>query len=207
MKMEKKRMNISIKLYDIEKKMNKLKTIFILLIFINTGCNNNKVKLYPNGNIEIEIHNDTCYWYYPNGEIEEKFVYINNKREGISYSFFPNGDTAIIQSYKNNLLDGRFISFYENGNRRVTSTYVKDKEEGVGYYFHENGNIASITNVKMGTRIDSQYRYDESGRLQSKFYVDNEGKITETTFFDSVGNITEVINNQDIIMPDSAYLK
>ena len=29
MKMEKKRMNISIKLYDIEKKMNKLKTIQI----------------------------------------------------------------------------------------------------------------------------------------------------------------------------------
>ena len=64
---------------------------------------------------DIRNENGENIIYYTNGNIEEKYIKINGKRDGLYKSFYENGQLRSEINYKNGIEDGKSSEYFENG--------------------------------------------------------------------------------------------
>jgi antitoxin component YwqK of YwqJK toxin-antitoxin module len=97
------------------------------------------------------------YYYYPNGQLKETVQYLNNKRNGIAREFDENGILITIQTYKNSVLTER---------EKVNRKDEKGLKQGVWKTFYPNGSLKSEIDY-MDDLINGTYKeYDEEGNIK-----------------------------------------
>jgi len=133
------------------------------------------------------------------GRIKSKELYVNDLKEGISYSFYEEGMIHESYEYFHDLLDGMNIEFEKDGRIITIKKYSKgflverqkinrynEKEERTGEWieFYKGTKIKSVSNYKDGL-LDGYYKeYNELGNL------------TITILYDK-GRIVDQVNEKD----------
>jgi antitoxin component YwqK of YwqJK toxin-antitoxin module len=139
----------------------------------------------------VEIKEDTCTWYYRNGQISKKAFFIRDKTQGPFVSFYENGQVKERYNYVNGKQHGSQVSFYQNGNIyqkynctdgvldgerveyfedgnqiRQHGLYVNGKPDGKHVYYHSPGVLYKTEYYKDSLPVDTWLEYNEDGKLQ-----------------------------------------
>jgi antitoxin component YwqK of YwqJK toxin-antitoxin module len=111
-------------------------------------------ELYVNDNKE-----GWSYSYYPDGKVKEESLYTNNKRNGVTNEYDPNGVLITVMTYKNGFLTDR-----EKLNRKDD----KGLKQGIWRTYYENGKIKSEA-YYVNDLLSGQYKeFDENGNIKVK---------------------------------------
>ena len=132
------------------------------------------------------LRNSEWSYYYEDGGIKERSLYVLDKANGKSEVWFENGVRYSLSDYKDDLLDGVEYQYYYNGNLQSIITYKKGKKDGPAKYYIVNGTLnntcAYINDIKEGEEIT----YYESGKLFSKLkYIHGEATGTYTEYHEN----------------------
>jgi uncharacterized protein len=132
----------------------------------------------------------TAYTYFPDGKIQQTFIYSKGKKEGLSKEYDKDGNIVTLFEYHNDFLvsrerlnrmdnkglkQGDWKEFYPNGNIKSERTYKDDLLHG--YYkeydakgklvltmLYENGAIVK-SNVEDQPDIEIVTKHDENGNV------------------------------------------
>lgn len=113
-------------------------------------------------------------WYHPNGIIEQKGNFINDKWNGPSIAYHENGNLRFEANYKNDSLDGDYLFYSKTGQLTNKVKYKNGKIVGKETYYHENGNISSEYYYNNGIVDSLAIYYYPSGQLNSRVEVKNQ---------------------------------
>lgn len=125
--------------------------------------------------------------YYPNGNVEYKYQYVDGIMQGMATQYFENGAVKWTCNYTDDFPDGTYTEYYSDGKLHRKGTVVHGKKNGFFQFYRADG-----TKEKDVTYVDDIYagpyfEYDLQGRLKYKIpYIqgEREGVITK---FDSTG--------------------
>jgi len=145
--------------------------------FKNGLRHGNFIEYFDNSDISLigkYWHNqkiDTLKWFYKDGTIKIKEVYIvdtiNKKCVGYVNHFFENGKIHKIVPILDWKREGIAKLYYENGNLKFLTEYKNDVIEGIVKGYHENGKLYYSGKVKDNIKekvFEFEY-YDEEGNL------------------------------------------
>ncbi|TSA35372.1 MAG: hypothetical protein D4R64_09890 [Porphyromonadaceae bacterium] len=124
-------------------------------------------------------------WYYNNkGETERIVRYKDGKKQGITREFI-NGIVQVVYKYHNDfMIDREFINQTDN----------KGLKQGVWREYYDNDNIRTEVNYKNGVLNGFYREYNLAGKMMvSRFY--ENGKLLEKNFDEEI--IAEIKNQYD----------
>ena len=119
---------------------------------------------YKDGNL---VKEDNIY-YYDNGKIQEKSIYINRLLEGKYERYFENGNKEIIASYKNNERNGNYKEYYKEGNIKYDINYKNGEYEGKYKGYYSNGKLEVEIDFVNGKRNGKYKQYYKNGKLEKE---------------------------------------
>jgi antitoxin component YwqK of YwqJK toxin-antitoxin module len=127
------------------------------------------------------------------GVIKSKELYVNDKKEGLSYSYYEDGKLHEVLEYDNDLLNGTTIEYEKDGRIITIKKYIKgslterqkinrynDNGDKIGEWidFYSGIKIKSISNFRDGV-LDGYYKeYNAFGTLTMSVLY-NEGRVVE----------------------------
>ncbi|MFO7658475.1 MAG: hypothetical protein R6W78_15565 [Bacteroidales bacterium] len=166
-------------------------------------------------NYIIGKRNGYSYVYYADrnnktefiGNIISKEMYINDKKEGISFYYNNDGSLNKIMNFSNNKADGFAYEFeneiivtilrYNKGNiierERINRYNNENLKVGLWKDFYENYNVKKEVNYYNGLKSGTYKEYKEDGDLILRLKYDNDKIIEEIEVQDSV----EIVNETD----------
>lgn len=165
-------------------------TLFICIVLFS-GCRQQIVEKYPNGNIKYiyyvkrfskNILDGTYKEYYENGILKEDLTYRNGKLEEIQRTYFPDGKIKEVVNTKDHKCNGLDSGWYENGQLKYVKNFKNGKENGMSLKFYSSGNIMEIYNSKDTKLEGKRETYYANGGIKSKQeFKDGKlnGKITD----------------------------
>lgn len=141
--------------------------------------------------------------------IISKELYVNDKREGISYYYYPNGTVYQIINYKGNKRHGTAREFDKNGvlisileyfndylvDKQNLNRTIEGKKEGIWREFYANGKVKAEKNYRNDQLNGYVKEYNEKGSLVVK-QVYNDGKLLDLGKQDTL-NIEERVVYDD----------
>jgi hypothetical protein len=140
--------------------------------------------------------------YYPNGQIEYEWNYVNGGKHGIQKGWHENGQLSFEQNYTSDHMDGKQISWYDNGNLQSENNYkfitsnIDRISDSIGWQkdYYENGILKEEMFYNETTyKSEKLFRYSEDGILRElREFRDNEIYCKE---FDDKGVILKEWNN------------
>lgn len=120
--------------------------------------------------------------YYPNGQIEYEWNYINGYQHGVQKGWHENGQLSFEQNYISDHMDGKQISWYDNGNLQSENNYK-----------FLTSNIHRLSEC-----IGWQKKYYESGVLkEEEFYNEITYKREKIIYYHENGLIKELREFRD----------
>lgn len=138
---------------------------------------------HPNGAIETKSHyvdnkivDGECLHYYDDGKLQEKHAYLNNQLEGPAYAYFPDGKLKIESSYKKGKLVGKNTFYFDTG--KIRAIYNKNSQgeyDGINEEFDRNGNLTSKSTYENGKQLADQ-NWFENGNMRNETPYDREGR-------------------------------
>ncbi len=105
----------------------------------------------------------TELYYYKDGKVESRYMYVNRKRDGHAVTYHSNGQLNSKGIFKKDRLDGPIESFYDNGNKRCVCNFSSGKGEGLQQKYFKNGQLYSKLQYKNGKLIEVLELYDKEG--------------------------------------------
>lgn len=125
---------------------------------------NDKNKVYSKELYINRKRNGVSYYFYVNGKIRKEIPYENHKKQGIGYEYDNNENIITITRYRNNE-----IIINETINR-----YNKEgKREGTWKEFYKNGKVKEEKNYLDG-KLNGLFKiYNEEGKLLETLYYKN----------------------------------
>lgn len=122
--------------------------------------------------------------YYPNGQIEYEWNYVNGGKHGIQRGWHENGELSFEQNYTSDHMDGKQISWYDNGNLQSENNYkfitpnIDRISDSIGWQkdYYENGILKEERFYNETTyKSEKLIRYSEDGILRElREFRDNE---------------------------------
>ena len=126
--------------------------------------------------------------YYPNGQIEYEWNYVNGGKHGIQKGWHENGQLSFEQNYTSDHMDGKQISWYDNGNLQSEKNY-----KFLTPNFH-----------RLSECVGWQKEYYENGTLkEEEFYNETTYKREKIIYYHENGLIKEFREFRD----DEIYFK
>lgn len=105
------------------------------------------------------------YSFYLSGNIKEKKILKNKKKQGRYYFYEEDGTLLVECNYNNNLLEGKYLEYYENGNLKLEINYINGKKTGFYKEYYENGELKNYSIFENNLLIAKLGEYQENGSL------------------------------------------
>lgn len=141
-----------------------------------------------------KIKNGEFISLYPNGKIESKGMYIDNKREGTWFNFYHNGKMKDSVVYSNGNPIGIILSWYPNGFQR-DSVYSSVEKSGAKVSWFDNGTPSSYGTFAAGQKKTGKWKYFHKNGKISAIETYQDLKLIDVKYFDEKG---EPLNSTDI---------
>jgi antitoxin component YwqK of YwqJK toxin-antitoxin module len=107
--------------------------------------------------------------YFPNGNLQNKLTYENNRPNGYAVMYHDNGKISEEGNWKNNRWVGNYKLYYENGQVQQSFTFNETgKREGKQEYYYENGEKMIEGEWKEGREDGVIKEYYENGDLKAE---------------------------------------
>lgn len=173
---------------------------------------------YKTGILKIEgnrknFNLDSVWKFYSDkGKIIKLVNYLDGKKNGYTINYDTNQRVLSKEPFVNDIKQGNSFSYYPSGKTKQITVYIKGKPEGYAYEFSEDSVIISIMKYQYGilASVEKINRKDELGKKQGihkEFFKD--GKLKEekkykddlidgyVKSYDNKGNLvnTEKFNN------------
>ncbi len=173
---------------------------------------------YKNGKLKIEGNRknfqlDSIWKFYSEkGKITKAINYLEGKKSGYTLSYDTNQKVTSKELFVNDIKQGNSFTYYPSGKTKQLIPYLKGKPDGYAYEYSEDSTIIAIIKYQGGilASIEKINRKDETGKKQGiwkDFYED--GKLKEekrykddgldgyVKSYDKKGNLsnTEKFNN------------
>lgn len=170
----------------------------IFKIGINNSSNGEIKDYYKSGKIQNVIEKAIYFdleneenWkfdglskvYYETGEVESKYIYVDNKKEGFSRTYYKSGKLKSISEYKNGLLNGNKSTYRESGKLEYIISYENDVSMSVKNY-NEDGTLKYHL-TKKNENTGEITKFFDSGEKYSKVNVrwdDKESMLYDGSF-------------------------
>ena len=115
--------------------------------------------------------------YYPNGQIEQYWNFVNGKKEGRWVNYHPNGQIESERNYVDDTLEGSYINYHPNGQIELESFFLNGKTNPnrTTTRYDENGEIAAegvFKNDKYWNGTFFRWVVDPSGKKIHSFTDD-----------------------------------
>ncbi|WP_306642247.1 tetratricopeptide repeat protein [Sanyastnella coralliicola] len=78
--------------------------------------------------------------YFPNGQLQEEQVYLDDERDGQFKKYYPSGKLKYACDYTKGVRDGKEVWYYENGKLKRERTWQNDEISGEEVYYDSKGN-------------------------------------------------------------------
>ena len=196
--------------------------IIVLLSSMLISCTKTVTENYPDGKVKSEVtmrngkKNGEARYYYPNGKIEVRMNYADDKLEGLyekfdiqgkksetatyaggfmqglQQTYYENGQVQMRANFVMNKLHGAYTEFYPNGQARVSGQYNQGLFDGSWNYFESNGILVGIGKFSKGTGQQTAFFYGSKQTRTIVHYVNNVKDGEEITY-DKEGNIEKKI--------------
>ncbi len=127
----------------------------------------------------------TAYIYFPDGKIQQTFLYNGGKKEGLSKEYDRDGNIITLLEYNNDFLVSR---------ERINRTDNKGLMQGEWKEFYPNGNIKSEKSFKDNLMHGYYKEYDNRGKLILTMLYEN-GSIVKSSVEDAPD--IEIVNKHD----------
>jgi len=116
--------------------------------------------------------------YFNNGNLSEKLIWVNNKKEGPWEQYFSNNSLKLKGSFHNDRLEGDFLVNYEKGNPYLRGAYKNDLRDGRWIFYKEDGTVDLELEYKNGSAANED-KLDERQQELFRMIDDNQGKFEE----------------------------
>lgn len=126
-----------------------------------------------------------AYIYFPDGKIQQTFIYNSGKKEGLSKEYDRDGNVITLLEYNNDFLVSR---------ERINRIDTKGLKQGDWKEFYPNGNIKSEKTFKDDLMHGYYKEYDNRGKLVITMLYDN-GSIVKSSVEDAPD--IEIVNRHD----------
>jgi len=75
---------------------------------------------------------ETGQWqfYYPNGEIKSRGLFVNGKKNGEWRYYYDSGLPEQVEHYSNGQMNGEYITYHQSGKPNITGNFADGKVEG-----------------------------------------------------------------------------
>ena len=103
--------------------------------------------------------------YYPDGSLEYKSTYFNDKLDGPTWYYSPKGILVTYAEYVNGSMHGISKSFYETNELKYICNYFHGHKHGDEKFYYKNGQIQSLVKYEYGKEIKEIIRWNEKGEL------------------------------------------
>ena len=127
----------------------------------------------------------TAYVYFPDGKIQQTFIYNGGKKEGLSKEYDREGNIITLLEYNNDFLVSR---------ERINRIDSKGLKQGEWKEFYPNGNIKSEKSFKDDLMHGYYKEYDNRGKLVLTMLYEN-GSIVKSSVEDAPD--IEIVNKHD----------
>jgi len=127
----------------------------------------------------------TAFIYFPDGKIQQTFIYNNGKKEGLSKEYDKDGDIITLFEYNNDFLVSR---------ERINRLDDNGLKQGVWKEFYPNGIIKSEKQYKDDLMHGYYKEYDNRGRLVLTMLYE-DGSIVKSKVEDEPD--IEIVNKYD----------
>jgi antitoxin component YwqK of YwqJK toxin-antitoxin module len=136
--------------------------------------------------MNCKVQDGYFYYFYPDGVMQMKGQYVNNKKEGLWVSLHPNGFMSDSTVYDANEKVGISLQWHNNG---VLSDSTNYKEDGtaVAVSWFDNGQISSAGRLNLVNQYNGKWQfYHKNGKL-SATEIYNNGKLVDYQYFSENG--------------------
>lgn len=177
---------------------------------------------YKNGNLKIEGNRknfqlDSIWKFYSErGKITKAVNYSDGKKNGYTLTYDTNQLVTNKEIFINDIKQGNSFSYYPSGKTKQITPYVKGRPDGYAYEYSEDSVLITILKYQGAilASVDKLNRKDELGKKQGiykEFYEDgklkSEKKYKDDVIdgyvktYDSKGNLTntEKFNNGKVV--------
>ncbi len=123
--------------------------------------------------------------YFPNGVIQNKLTYENNRPNGYAIMYHENGKVSEEGNWKNNRWVGNYKLYYDNGNVQQEFTFNETgKREGPQIYNYEDGQRMIEGNWKGGHEDGVVKEFYPNGDLKAdKVFDDGNLNVEKTKMY------------------------
>ena len=177
---------------------------------------------YKNGKLKIEGNRknfllDSIWKFYSErGKITKAVNYNEGKKNGYTLIYDTNQRVSSKEAFINDIKQGNSFSYYPSGKTKQVTPYLKGKPDGYAYEYSQDSIIISIFKYQGGilASVERLNRKDEQGKKQGVFkdFYD-DGKLKEekkykddvidgyVKTYDNKGNLknTEKFNNGNLV--------
>ena len=171
------------------------KTIFIAIAFLCLVpfANQAQVKINPVKPADTLNRSDatglrTGYWEEKTGEILNKGMYSQNKKEGTWVGFYSNTVLSKMESFKDGQKDGYSIQLDRRGKITQFETYLAGVLNGQQVVYAQSGDFpVSETNYLKGVKNGVYRLYYDNGKIQEETYFVQNHKDGASRWFNKNG--------------------
>ena len=100
---------------------------------------------------------------YPNGQVQTETTYVKDKREGLEKEFYETGILKRETPYKEDRREGLTKEYYEDGTLKSEIPYADGYIEGPVVRYHKNGKLASKAMFQKNKQVELGESFDENG--------------------------------------------
>lgn len=119
------------------------------------------------------MRNGTFFYFHPNGIIESKGKYIDNKKEGLWIGFHETGYMSDSAVYSNDIPSGTALQWYNTG-------YISDS-----VHYNEDGSATKVSWFRNGN-VSEAGRLNAMGKMQGKWqFFHTNGKLSANEIYDN----------------------
>ena len=127
--------------------------------------------------------------HWPNGLLEVRCSFKDDKRNGIYEQYYDNGQLKLKCTYWNDEIDGPYEFYHYNGQLAVKSTYDNGKQNGPCTLYYEDGQVREKCTYKDGKLDGVLEAYYENGQLKEKSYWKDGNHAGPCEIYDANGNL------------------
>lgn len=120
--------------------------------------------------------------YYPNGQTEYEWNYLDGGKHGIQKGWHENGKLSFEQNYVNDHMNGHQISWYDNGNLQSENNY--------------KFTTSNINRLSASTGWQKEY-YENGTLKEEEFYNETTYKREKIIYYRENGSIKELMEFRD----------
>ena len=123
--------------------------------------------------------------YYPNGQVSDEILWVNDKKEGPWHQYFDDGTIKLNANYTNNMVNGGYKLYYPGGNPYILGQYIDNMRNGKWTFFDDNGKVKYVLNYKYGKAENEEALIRQDSAFFKKV-DENMGKFQEPSLEDFI---------------------